>query len=120
MSNKEIIISKISDVGGKISVKSALNPILWLCGITITPILVAISVIKKPIWLMVILLILIVLIVVIALFSFLYLLFKDPDKLQSEEYQLRKQEMELIQRKGEEDSRVIDKNIIITVNSSKK
>ena len=39
--------------------------------------------------------------VVVALFGFLFLLFFDRDKLQSEDYQLRKRTIELAQQKGE-------------------
>jgi hypothetical protein len=36
-----------------------------------------------------------------AMFGFIYLLFNDRDKLQSEEYQIRKQAIELIEQKGD-------------------
>ncbi len=35
------------------------------------------------------------------MFGFVFLLFKDRDKLQSEEYQIRKQAIELIEQKGD-------------------
>jgi hypothetical protein len=38
---------------------------------------------------------------VCAMFGFVFLLFKDRDKLQSEEYQIRKQAIELIEQKGD-------------------
>lgn len=38
--------------------------------------------------------------VAVALFAFLYFMFTDPDRLQSESFQLRKQALELIEEKG--------------------
>jgi hypothetical protein len=84
---KEQLFSKVVEAGGRLTVKSALNPILWLCGIITIPTLVAgtfypqlatwiVAVGCAP--------------VVVALFGFLFLLFVDRDKLQSEEYQIKK------------------------------
>jgi hypothetical protein len=36
-----------------------------------------------------------------AIFGFLFLLFFDRDKLQSEDYQIRKRSLELIEQKGD-------------------
>ncbi len=80
--------AKIVEMGGKLSVKSALNPILWLCAIiTIPGLLVLTFVNETPTWLT----ILIISPVPAAIFGFLFLLFFDRDKLQSEHYQLQKQ-----------------------------
>lgn len=38
----------------------------------------------------------------IAMFGFLFLLFFDRDKLQSEDYQIRKRSLEMMQQKGED------------------
>ena len=95
---KENIAARAIDAGGKLTVKSALNPILWLCAIVSIPGLVAIQFISPiPIWLI----ILVCGPVVTAMLGFLILLFIDRDKLQSEEYQIRKQTLEYMQQKGE-------------------
>lgn len=43
-----------------------------------------------------------------AMFGFVYLLFKDRDKLQSEEYQIRKQAIELIEQKGDVSPQILN------------
>lgn len=87
----------LSDIAGKVRVRSALNPVLWICAIVTVPGMFIVSQRKDvvPIWWVVIL-------VPVSLFTigFLFLLFFDRDKLQSEEYQIRKQSLELIQEKG--------------------
>ena len=105
MIGKESIASKIVDSGGKLRVKSALNPILWLCAIITIPSLIIIPLIENtPFWLI----LLIVSPVFTAILGFLFLLIWDRDKLQSEDYQLRKRSMEMIQEKGDEDPKLID------------
>lgn len=87
----------LSDIAGKIRVRSALNPVLWLCAIVTVPGMLVVSQRKEaaPIWWVIIF-------VPVSLFTigFLVLLFFDRDKLQSEEYQIRKQSLELIHEKG--------------------
>jgi hypothetical protein len=86
------------EAGGRLKVRSALNPILWLCGIITVPALVAFSVMKEPPgWLV----ILTFAPVIAAILGFFFLLFFDRDKLQSETYQIRKLELEMVQQKGE-------------------
>lgn len=95
---REQVFSKAVEAGGRLTVKSALNPILWLCGIITIPTLIAgvlypdlsswiVAVGCSP--------------VVVALFGFLFLLFFDRDKLQSEDYQIKKRTIELAQQKGD-------------------
>lgn len=50
-----------------------------------------------PLWII----LLVVSPVCVAIIAFSYLLFFDRDRLQSEDYQIRKQSLELIQEKGE-------------------
>ena len=61
---------------------------------------------KEPTWLIVCLVVLASLPLVLVGVGFLVLLLRDPDKLQSEEYQLRKRTLEMIGEKGEEASLV--------------
>ena len=81
----------------RITVQNVMNPILWLCGLVTIPSLIAIVSTDNPHW---VLFILSISPVFVALFSFLYFMFKAPDRLQSESYQLRKQALELIEEKG--------------------
>jgi hypothetical protein len=48
-----------------------------------------------------------------AVFGFLFLLIFDRDKLQSEEYQLKKISLELMQQKGEPSPSAIDLSKVI-------
>lgn len=81
----------------RISVKSALNPVLWICGLISVPSIVTIGAVHNPSW---VILTLAIVPVAIALIGFLYFMFADPDRLQSESFQLRKQALELIEEKG--------------------
>jgi len=107
MTDKNILATKVIEAGGKLSVKSALNPMLWLCAIVSIPSLI-IAIIgfgkETPSWLI----FLIIGPVAIALLGFLFLLIFDRDKLQSEEYQLKKRSLELIQEKGQDEPILVD------------
>jgi len=107
MGLRDTIVTKTIEAVERLTVRSALNPILWLCGlVTIPSILVASYMTAVPTWLV----FLACAPVAAALFGFLFLLFVDRDKLQSESYQLRKQGLELIEEKG--DLRLIDATTI--------
>ena len=114
MSIKNEIASRMIEVGGSLSVKSALNPILWLCAIIDGPCFFLFFFNPEPPgWIIV----LAFLPIVVALFSFLFLLFCDRDKLQSEEYQLKKRSLEMIQEKGEIRPRLVSDDEIVDVES---
>jgi hypothetical protein len=84
--------------GGRLTVKSALNPILWLCLIITIPSLACIPFVPAAlIWIVVTLAFLPV---GATILGFFFLLIVDRDKLQSESYQLRKMELERIEEKG--------------------
>ncbi|HOD36799.1 MAG TPA: hypothetical protein PLR20_05715 [Syntrophales bacterium] len=105
------ILTRVIDAGGKLTVRSALNPILWLCAI-ITPLAIFLScwlAAPTPTWLI----ILMSLPAATAVFGFLFLLIFDRDKLQSEEYQLKKISLELMQQKGEPSPSAIDLSKVI-------
>lgn len=103
----EQIVAKAVESGGKLKVRSALNPILWLCGIITVPAIVAASnITPTPTWLIV----LIFIPVATAIVGFLFLLIFDRDKLQSEDYQIQKRSLELIEQKGDAAPLMIDIN----------
>ena len=94
------MLQGISQILGKLRVKSALNPALWLCGIVLIPAFVLLlgrQDYEAPTWLIV----LIFVAFSVPAIGFVFLLIVDRDKLQSEDYQIRKQSLELIQEKGE-------------------
>jgi hypothetical protein len=93
------------EAGGKLTVKSALNPTLWFCAVVSVPFLIIFTIILLsnrtiPQWILFGLFILISAPIICAIFSALFLLFCDRDKLQSEDYQIRKRSLELIEQKG--------------------
>jgi len=96
---KEQIKHSASDAVERLRVRSALNPVLWLCLIVTAPGIGATPLFKQgaPNWYITIIFIP----VILAALGFLFLLIFDRDKLQSEDYQLRKRSLELIQEKGQ-------------------
>ncbi len=81
----------------RVSVKNALNPALWVCGLISAPATVGAIVVPNPSWLLIVLALGPV---GVALLAFGFLLLVDRDRLQSESFQLRKQALELIEEKG--------------------
>ena len=100
------ITRRMADVGGRLRVKSALNPVLWLCAVVTVPVIGFATFAKGPTWLVVCLVVLAFLPMALVGIGFVVLLLRDPDKLQSEEYQIRKQTLEMIGEKGQEASLV--------------
>lgn len=82
----------------RLKVSSALNPCLWLCAIAI-PFGLVFAFFSTGL-LQVASLVLVFIPVTLFVVSFLYFMIKDPDKLRSEEYELRKIALELIEEKG--------------------
>jgi len=99
LSIEDKISQRAIEAGGRLRVKSALNPILWLCGLITVPCVGSMSYLAPPapVWLVVLAFIP----VSCAAIGFLFLLILDRDKLQSEDYQIRKKSLELIQQKGD-------------------
>ncbi len=98
MQFKNSIASRILELGGKVTVRSALNPVLWLSLIISVPGLGIFCIVdESPQWLPYLIFVPVGLVSI----GFLYLLFKDPDKLQSEDYQLKRRSLEMILEKGE-------------------
>ncbi len=92
------LLALLLQAGGSLRVRSVLNPVLWLAGMCLVGYaVVAVSTGREPppvlTWIL-------GGSVGVAVFSCVYLLGVDPDKLQSEEYQLRKQMIALVRDKG--------------------
>lgn len=77
------------------TVRSALNPVLWLCAIVTLPLATFGAYVKSAFleWISAIP-------VFMAAVGFLYLLIFDRDKLQSEDFQIRKRTLEIASEKG--------------------
>lgn len=94
---KNIIASRAIESGGRLKVQSALNPVLWLCAIISVPALcVAGFSNNSPAWIPW----LVFGPVTLACIGFLFLLFFDRDKLQSEDFQIKKKSLEIYEQKG--------------------
>jgi len=97
MSLPEAVRTRLSEAIGRISVKSALNPILWLCGLVDIPGVPLLPFLKPiPNWFPYLLLAP----PAAAVLGFLFLLAFDRGRLQSENYQLRDRVLDLIEEKG--------------------
>jgi hypothetical protein len=97
MSLREELITRVRDVGGRIKVRSGLNPMLWLCAIITTPCLVVYG--FKPDasnWI----LLFAVAPEAAAILGFFFFMIFDRPYLQSEQFQIRKMEIEMIEQKG--------------------
>lgn len=90
--------SVASAAGGSLKVRSALNPLLWLCAIVSVPSMTVAGFTSSPAawWLI----FGAVAPVAVALLCYMILMFRDPDKLQSEEYQIQKQTLQLAGQKN--------------------
>lgn len=93
---------KMLSSGHRLSVKSALNPILWLCLVASpTSFAAAYWLSHFPVALTTFV-ILGSLPILVATVSFVYLLLKDPNRLQSEEHQQRHHLSQIVQSKSAE------------------
>jgi hypothetical protein len=93
---REKLASTMTEVGGRLKVRSALNPMLYLCGIVVVPYIPAVCFSTPPVvvhWI-------VGAVVASTLLSNFILLVWDRDRLQSEDYLIRRQTLELIEEKG--------------------
>lgn len=81
----------------RVQVKNVMNPLLWVCGLVSAPSGISVAVSSDPSWVP---MALATVPVAVTLLSYIYFMFTEPDRLQSEGYQLRKQALELIEEKG--------------------
>lgn len=107
MTFREHLVATLSEVGGKIRVRNALNPMLWLSLIVSVAYCGSLHLTKDtPLPLSIAFL----LVITTTVISYGYLLITNPDRLQSEDYQLKKQTLELIENKGSK--KAIDASIV--------
>lgn len=83
----------------KLNVKSALNPMLWLCAITM-PIFFGMAYLFRDSKVLEILVIAGCVPPGCACLAFCYFAIFKPEKLQSEDYQIRHESLQIIQQKG--------------------
>lgn len=96
----EHLISTAQSAAANLRIKSALNPMLWLCGIISLPCFIGSYLFRGTEPLASVLMWVGVAPVGATILGFFYFMIAAPDKLQSEEYQLRHETLELIKEKG--------------------
>jgi hypothetical protein len=82
-----------------IKVRTAINPLLWLVGLTLPLCLMTAVVIADQI-VRLVLLGLAAIPIIITIIAYFIFLFRDPDRLQSEEYRIRQRALQILYKKG--------------------
>jgi hypothetical protein len=96
----EKIVANAQSAVTSLRVKSALNPMLWMCGIVSLPCFV-LSYLAHGIEPLATMLVYVgTAPILVGLIGFLYFMIYAPEKLQSEDYQIRHETLELIRQKG--------------------
>jgi len=96
----ERIVSSSQSAASKLLVKSALNPMLWLCGI-ISTFCYGMAYFARGIEPLATVLVYVGSAPIVAtIIGFFYFMIFAPEKLQSEEYQIRHETLEFIRQKG--------------------
>ncbi len=80
-------------------VRTAINPLLWLTGIG-TPLAFVLALLAGETWFRTAMFSTGALLLAATIVAYFVLLFRDPDRLQSEEYRLRQRELTMIFEKG--------------------
>jgi ABC-type bacteriocin/lantibiotic exporter with double-glycine peptidase domain len=88
MKLEEIIRTGLSRVDTVRVVRTAINPLLWLVGLT-TPIAFILAAIIGDQMIRLVLLCFAAVPVLVTLIAYVIFMFRDPDRLQSEEYRIR-------------------------------
>ena len=81
-------------------IRNAFNPLIWLVGTTGT-IFSAVTASGAPAWAIGLAGALLAASVAVALFAYLWFMFKDPDRLHSEDYQIQKNMLQLTMGRGQ-------------------
>ena len=98
---------------GRVVVRSALNPLLWLCAIVSIPCFVLAFFAEEDRGLMWAMFTVGGLPIVVACGLAVKFAISNPEKLQSEDFQLRQQSLQMLQ--GTNDRTVIDTNAVVAI-----
>jgi hypothetical protein len=96
----ERVAGRAQSAASQLRVRSALNPMLWLCGIVSLPCFFIAYLLRGIEPLATIIAYVGIAPVATTILGFLYFMIFAPEKLQSEDYQLRHETLELIRQKG--------------------
>ena len=98
---------RMAAAGGRLRVRSALNPILWLCPTVSLPLSALAAYSSESTWLQIVFVILGGAPIFVALWAFVHFARIDPRRLQSEDYQIRERLLEAFQESHEK-GRLLD------------
>ena len=98
------IVANAQTISARLRVSSAVNPMLWMSGLVGLPCLGMGACMRDYSGLSWTLIALGAVTIIVTLLAYIYLLFRDPAKLQSEDYQIRHEALELIREKGSPDA----------------
>ena len=99
MKLEEIIRTGLSRVDTVRVVRTAINPLLWLVGLTTPMAFIFVAIIGDQL-IRLILLGFAAVPVLVTLIVYLIFMFRDPDRLQSEEYRIRQRALQILYKKG--------------------
>lgn len=95
----ERLTKNAQDAAARLHVRSALNPLLWLCGIC-SPATLLMALFSSSSGVQIALLGIGAFPILCTCLAYLYFMIKAPQRLHSEDYQLRQQALEMIYEKG--------------------
>jgi hypothetical protein len=95
----EIIRAGLSRVDTIRVVRTAINPLLWLVGLT-TPLAFILAAFVGDRFTRLTLIFFAGVPVIVTLIVYVIFMFRDPDRLQSEEYRIRQRALQILYRKG--------------------
>jgi ABC-type bacteriocin/lantibiotic exporter with double-glycine peptidase domain len=99
MKIEEIIRTGMSRVDTIRVVRTAINPLLWLVGLT-TPLAFILVALVGDQLIRLALICFAAVPVIVTLVAYVIFMFRDPDRLQSEEYRIRQRALQILYRKG--------------------
>jgi hypothetical protein len=99
MKIEEIIRAGLSRVDTIRVVRTAINPLLWLVGLT-TPLAFILAAFIGDRFTRLALICFAAIPVIVTLIVYVIFMFRDPDRLQSEEYRIRQRALQILYRKG--------------------
>lgn len=99
MKIEEIIRAGLSRIDTIRVVRTAINPLLWLVGLT-TPLAFILSAVVDDRLIRVLLICFAAIPIIATLIAYVIFMFRDPDRLQSEEYRIRQRALQILYRKG--------------------
>jgi ABC-type bacteriocin/lantibiotic exporter with double-glycine peptidase domain len=99
MKIEEIVRTGLSRVDTIRVVRTAINPLLWLVGLT-TPLALVFAAFIGDQIVRLLLVGFAAVPVIVTLIVYIIFMFRDPDRLQSEEYRIRQRALQILYRKG--------------------